>query len=121
MHYYTFKSELRDLVIRVPGKAIVCTACEGTGTELYGSLKGMAFTQQDFDSDPDFAEDYFGGNYDVPCSHCQSRNIEIVPDVSACTYQQKRELAAHRAQLRYQREQKYRRDNWLESGCYGDY
>ncbi len=40
--------------------------------------------------DPDFAEDYFGGKYDVTCETCQGRNVveeadysRLAPDVKA--------------------------------------
>lgn len=88
-----------EIRIEVPGRFEVCSQCNGEGTELYGSLKGAVFSAQDFAEDPDFAEDYFGGHCDVPCAHCHGDRVEAVPDVSQCSWAQKRDL------VRWRREQ----------------
>lgn len=61
----------------------VCPGCEGSGTELYGSLKGYAFSAEEWNNeDPDFREDYMSGNYDVPCSECRGRTTVKRPNVT---------------------------------------
>lgn len=61
--------------IEFPCSRMVCPSCDGEGTELRGGLKGAVFTSEDFAEDPEFAENYFGGRYDVACSECKGRNV----------------------------------------------
>lgn len=53
------------------GKWKICPECEGEGTVLMDALQNQSFSTEDFNNDPDFAEGYFGGDYDVTCTHCQ--------------------------------------------------
>lgn len=61
-------------------KPDVCHRCNGTGKTLYGSLEGMAFTQSDFDEDPDFREELMDGVYDVPCPNCARMGAVLTLD-----------------------------------------
>ena len=61
-------------------KPDVCHRCNGTGKTLYGSLEGMAFTQSDFDEDPDFREELMDGVYDVPCPDCMNTGVVLTLD-----------------------------------------
>lgn len=63
-------------------KRIVCPECGGEGTELRGGLKGAVFYPEDFQNDPEFAENYFGGTHDVPCSKCKGKRVIDIPDAS---------------------------------------
>lgn len=47
-----------------------CPACNGKGTVVNPSIDAGGLTQEDFEQDPDFAEDYFGGMYNVACMAC---------------------------------------------------
>jgi len=83
--------------IEVPAKYEVCPECEGFGTELCCSLKGHAFSAEEMHEDPDFAEAYFRGDYDVPCSCCNGRTTVAVPDMTG------QPLSITKAWLRNQR------------------
>ena len=61
-------------------KPEICCRCNGTGKTLYGSLEGMAFTQSDFDEDPDFREELTDGVYDVPCPDCMNTGVVLTLD-----------------------------------------
>lgn len=71
--------------IEAPAKRIVCPSCEGRGTELRASLRGVAFSAEEMDEDPEFRENYFSGRYDVLCSECQGSNVVIVVDEERLT------------------------------------
>jgi hypothetical protein len=68
----------------LPAKTVVCPDCDGTGTELRGSLKGAVISEESM-ADDDFRESYFGGDYDVQCSCCKGRNVIEVVDVERLT------------------------------------
>lgn len=75
---------LRTVVrwIDVPMRYEVCPECEGSGTEVDPAIDCGGLTAQDFAEDPDFAESYFAGHYDRPCSHCRGKRVVDVPDLS---------------------------------------
>lgn len=52
---------------------VVCPMCEGEGKVLHEAFRGVAYTREDLDNDPDFTKSYFGGDYDVPCPECKGR------------------------------------------------
>ena len=60
---------------RLPTRWEVCYACEGRGSS---SAYLGAFTREDFDDDPEFAEDYFAGTYDRTCETCRGRTTVSV-------------------------------------------
>jgi RecJ-like exonuclease len=82
--------------MEVPAKRTVCPRCEGTGTHVNPSIDGHGLTQEDFDADPDFAEGYFNGRYDVRCEECDGRNVVEVPDLSRLTAEEREDY--YRAQ-----------------------
>ena len=58
---------------------VVCTACDGRGRYVNPSIDAHGLTREDFDEDPDFAESYFRGDYDVPCELCHGEKVIPVP------------------------------------------
>lgn len=70
----------------LPGKYHVCPACEGKGTLMHPSLRGVAITEEDRDRDwsPDEWEQYISGGYDVTCTTCDGKRVVLVPDRAAC-------------------------------------
>lgn len=68
--------------ILLPAKKVVCPACDGSGTELRGGLKGAVISDENL-NDPDFRESYFGGDYDTQCSYCTGLNVVTVVDEDA--------------------------------------
>lgn len=57
----------------------VCPLCEGRGKHVNPSIDAHGLSREDFDEDPDFAESYFRGDYDVPCNLCRGANVVPVP------------------------------------------
>ena len=73
-------SEEDNTLVELVLKPEICCRCNGTGKTLYGSLEGMAFTQSDFDEDPDFREELMDGVYDVSCPNCASMGAVLTLD-----------------------------------------
>lgn len=57
----------------------VCPTCRGKGVHVNPSVDCNGITAEDFAEDPDFAEDYFRGVYDVPCAECGGARVVPVP------------------------------------------
>lgn len=102
----------------LPARFKVCSRCEGAGSHVNPAIDGNGLTREDFDEDPDFAESYFRGDYDVRCSECKGARVVSVPDVSRWSFAQKRAYVLHlRVEREYQRD--YQSESWLrraESG-----
>jgi hypothetical protein len=63
-------------------KFIVCPSCGGRGTS---SAYLGAFTSDDIDQmDGEFMEDYFAGNFDRKCDHCQGQRVVQTCKTSGC-------------------------------------
>lgn len=91
--------------LELPAKWEICLACQGEGTELYGSLKGADVTDL-CNEDPDFEEEYHDGLYDVPCSCCHGEGKVLVVDESSLTTDQAKSYHAYceyRAECRRQK------------------
>ena len=58
---------------------VVCSTCNGSGKVVNPSIDAGGLSRRDFEEDPEFAEDYFSGYYDIQCPECKGRNV--VPDV----------------------------------------
>jgi len=66
--------------LQVPARFQVCGTCDGRGKHINPSIDSQGLSHEDFDSDPDFAESYFSGKYDVTCEECFGRNV--VPTIT---------------------------------------
>ena len=53
----------------------VCPTCQGNGKHVSPNIDRYGISQQDFDDDPDFADSYFSGAYDVTCSQCDGLRV----------------------------------------------
>jgi hypothetical protein len=53
----------------------VCPTCEGKGSHVNPSIDCNGLSQEDFNEDPDFLEDYLSGQYDVPCYECKGKRV----------------------------------------------
>lgn len=53
----------------------VCGTCNGRGSYVNPSIDSHGLSREDFDDDPDFAEDYFRGVYDVACNECGGARV----------------------------------------------
>ena len=68
----------------VPVRMEICQTCAGRGSHVNPSIDCDGLAREDFDSDPDFAEDYMGGMYDVPCYECNGRRVVPAIDEDQC-------------------------------------
>lgn len=73
----------------LPTRWIVCPTCNGEGTHVDPSIDAGGLSADDFSADPDFAEDYVSGVYDVPCYGCDGRSTVRAVDLDACTPEQR--------------------------------
>lgn len=92
-----------EVMHQVPARYEVCDTCSGKGTHVNPSIDSNGLTASDFAEDPDLAENYFSGLYDVPCVECGGRRVVPVVDEARCTPEQKRR--AEEAQEEHYRDQ----------------
>lgn len=69
---------------KLPAKFEVCSRCDGNGTHTNPAIDGNGLSVEDFDADPDFAEDYMNGRYDVTCETCKGLRVVPVVDEERC-------------------------------------
>lgn len=62
-----------------PAEASVCPVCRGKGSYVNPAIDSQGLSADDFAEDPDFADAYQGGRYDVQCRSCQGRRVILVP------------------------------------------
>jgi len=79
----------------LPSRYEVCSECNGEGRHVNRSIEpdGGGFTSSEWEEacydDPDFAEDYFGGVYDVTCTECHGNRVVPVVDEECLSPEQK--------------------------------
>lgn len=78
-----------EIEVVLPFKYEVCSTCNGKGTHVNPSIDAGGLSADDFREDPDFAEDYFGGTYDVSCYECHGKNVVPEVDTKNLTPEQK--------------------------------
>lgn len=61
--------------VSLPAHRVVCPTCDGQGAHVNPAVDGHGLSHDDFAEDPDFAEAYFTGRYDVRCEECDGRNV----------------------------------------------
>lgn len=87
MLYHTFEDGSYE-EIELPTKMEVCPVCDGHGKHTNPGIDAHGISAQEFAEDPDFAEEYFSGTYDVTCYECHGRNVVPVVDESRMTKDQ---------------------------------
>ena len=94
-----------EVELSLPARYEVCDGCRGKGTHVHRGIDGNGLTPWDFAEDPDFAEDYFSGRYDVTCEDCNGLRVVPVVDEKAADprdlelyYEHERALAELRAE-----------------------
>lgn len=75
--------------IQIPAKYEVCDNCQGRGTTVDPAIDGNGLSGEEFAEDPDFAEDYFGGHYDVQCRECKGNRVKLHADWDKMTPEQR--------------------------------
>lgn len=76
---YEHLPEGHDGTFKGQTKFEVCDTCSGSGKTVNPSIDAGGLSQEDFDEDPDFAESYFSGNYDIVCAGCKGE--KVVPHI----------------------------------------
>jgi len=84
----------------------VCPTCDGKGKHVNPSIDAGGISAEEFNNDPEFAEDYCSGRYDVCCYNCGGLRVVAVTDDS-------RVIAAEEEQREYER----MRDSERRMGC----
>jgi len=69
-------------VVTLPLRREVCPRCDGRGVHDHEAFSN-GISAEDFAEDSEFAEAYWEGAYNVPCSECNGRNVVDVVDVEA--------------------------------------
>ncbi len=62
-------------ILTVQSKFEVCGQCQGSGTMVDPRVDAGGLSQEDFDEDPEFREDYFSGRYDMRCNQCKGQRV----------------------------------------------
>jgi hypothetical protein len=63
----------------MPARYEVCPDCEGKGRYVNPAIDSHGISPEEFAEDPDFAESYHRGLYDIPCRSCGGRRVILVP------------------------------------------
>lgn len=88
LHFDELGADGDDLV--VPAIYSVCDVCDGRGTHVAPGIDAHGISSEEFAEDPEFAEDYFAGRYDVTCHECGGlRVVPIIDEARATAEQQK--------------------------------
>lgn len=80
--------------VQLPCHFAVCDRCNGTGVHDHPAFSN-GISQEQFEEDPDFREDYMSGRYDVSCKECKGLRVVPVPTQEKLTPDQKRWLQNH--------------------------
>lgn len=97
----------------------ICDCCRGAGKHVNPSVDGHGLSREDFDQDPDFAEAYFSGGYDVSCAECGGTGKVKSPKPGALSFSDLRTLAEARRRAQWQAESAAERRR--ESMMLGEY
>lgn len=54
---------------------LICPVCDGEGKTVNPNIDAHGLTAEDFREDPDFAEDYRSGLYDITCAACNGLRV----------------------------------------------
>lgn len=73
------------LETELPTMFAVCGRCDGHGSHVNEAIDGNGISVDEFAEDPEFAENYFNGMYDVQCTECNGLRVVPVVDESRCS------------------------------------
>jgi hypothetical protein len=89
--------------IKLPTRKEVCPRCRGEGKHDHPAFSN-GISQEEFEEDPDFADNYHAGVYDVQCTECNGLRVvdvideaELDPSVLEGLRAWRREMAELRA------------------------
>ena len=83
-----------EKTVELPIRFEVCGTCDGRGVYVSPSIDAHGISQEEFDADPCFRDDYFSGVYDVTCARCKGERVEPVVHEEALSSEQKEVLQA---------------------------
>ncbi len=72
-----------EIEIELPSMFEVCPVCSGSGSHVNPSIDSSGLSSLVLNDDPDFAEAYIRGDYDVTCNRCEGRRVVPVVDWDA--------------------------------------
>jgi len=75
---YTDDEEEVEEEVAFRARYEVCDLCSGRGSHVNPSIDAHGISAEEFYDDPDFAEEYQRGTYDVTCYRCEGRRVEPV-------------------------------------------
>jgi len=101
---------------KLPGKYEVCDRCHGRGVHDRQAFSN-GISSQDFMEDPDFAEDYFKGVYDVRCTVCGGKRVVLVPNEDNLNDEQKKILERYYENERAEADSRRECDDERRMGC----
>ena len=68
-------------VLRTEFKYKLCNMCKGSGEVCNPSVDASGITQDQFEEDPQFEEDYIKGRYNIQCPTCKGLRVEREPSL----------------------------------------
>lgn len=84
-----YNEEEEEIEASFPVEFEVCGICSGKGSHVNPSIDYNGISAEEFYDDPEFAEDYFGGTYDVPCYRCHGKRVEPIINEENLSKEQK--------------------------------
>lgn len=108
-----------DVEQELPTKWVVCNICKGKGTHVNPAIDCGGLTAEDFNEDPEFAEDYMKGVYDQKCNRCEGRRVIAAPNFDKIfdTEERKRLRELYETQQEEEYEADLERLNEIRCGC----
>lgn len=82
---YVFDDDGLEIEIELPTKWTVCPTCNGAGKHVNAAIDCGGISASEFHDDPDFADAYMSGTYDVTCETCKGRTTVPGVDLDAMT------------------------------------
>lgn len=82
--------------LEVPFEWQVCPACQGKGSHVNPSVDCCGLSADDFREDPEFAEDYCSGAYDITCNECGGERLVPVMCETSANEEQKKAITSIR-------------------------
>lgn len=67
-----------EAILEIKMSFQVCSVCDGKGTHVNPSIDASGLSSDAFADDPEFAEGYHSGRYDVRCYTCDGKRVEPV-------------------------------------------
>jgi hypothetical protein len=82
-----------------PAKYEVCQTCHGRGKCMPEAMRTHAYSQEDFEQDPELRDQMLSGGYDKTCYACKGERVVLVENWSYMTTKQRRTLNATKRSL----------------------